>query len=736
MGENTSISFQDEHPDTFGLATEFINKSNRNIFLTGRAGTGKTTFLQHLKKFSPKKMVITAPTGVAAMHAGGTTLHSLFLLPFGMYLADYTFEGHNSSLQVYNRAHLFAHMKYPKAKRQLLREMELLVIDEVSMVRADLLDAVDTVLQSVRRDQRPFGGVQMLFIGDLFQLPPVVKSEESVLLYQHYPSPFFFDAKVLQAHPPLGIRLSKVYRQSDPKFLDLLNQIRHNTLSREGLAALNAHYQPDFIPSSSEAYITLTSHNQRADQINLDGLRALPGEPTKLKAAIQMDFGAGLFPVEEEIQLKVGAQVMFVKNDAGEDRKYYNGKIGTVKQIDVSGGRIWIEVADQKEWIELRRETWKNIRYQYNELQDRMDEEVLGTFSQFPIRLAWAITIHKSQGLTFDRAIIDAGASFAAGQVYVALSRLRRLDGLVLYSKIQPHSIHTDARVLSFESQFMDPQGLPDALIAAQKDYFGHHVRKAFTWDEIADQALKWKQTYSTKQLPEQQDIIDFWQGVVALTQSQHEVAMKFVSQIHRLFRPHQEVDIAYVSERVRKASEWFLPALQNHLLNPLEQHLQKRLLLKKSKSYSRDLQTFQLLLQRKEALLRSCVEMSDDVVAGKMLRTPSPLPVPEPLAKGTPAKGETRSLSLQLFKEGSTIDQIAIRRDLTSGTVLQHLLFYLGQEIRADELMDPVTLEYLLKDLQANPSLSRSQFIQKFAPKYTYAELAIARAVLGLGKA
>lgn len=218
MGENTAISFQDELPDTFGLATEFINKSNRNIFLTGRAGTGKTTFLQHLKKFSPKKMVITAPTGVAAMHAGGTTLHSLFLLPFGMYLADYTFEGHNSSLQVYNRAHLFAHMKYPKAKRQLLREMELLVIDEVSMVRADLLDAVDTVLQSVRRDQRPFGGVQMLFIGDLFQLPPVVKSEESALLYQHYQSPFFFDANVLQAHPPLGIRLSKVYRQSDPKF--------------------------------------------------------------------------------------------------------------------------------------------------------------------------------------------------------------------------------------------------------------------------------------------------------------------------------------------------------------------------------------------------------------------------------------------------------------------------------------------------------------------------------------
>jgi hypothetical protein len=726
-----------EWSESFHLATDFINKSNKNVFLTGRAGTGKTTFLQHLKKNSPKKMVIAAPTGVAAMHAGGTTLHSLFLLPFGTYIADYTFEGHSSELNVYNRPHLYAHMKFPKARRQLLREMELLVIDEVSMVRADLLDAIDTVLQSVRRDQRAFGGVQVLFIGDLFQLPPVVKSSEWNLLHSFYQSPFFFDAHVLQQDPPIGIELTKVYRQSDPVFLDLLYQVRTNTLTEEGLKLLNTHYKPDFIPPKDQAFITLTSHNQKADQINKEGLAALPGKVHRLKAAIQLDFGAGLFPVEEELQLKLGAQVMFVKNDTGEDRRYFNGKIGTVRQIDETNGRILIEIKDQKEWIELKRETWKNIRYQYNQAQDKMDEEVLGTFSQYPIRLAWAITIHKSQGLTFDRAIIDAGASFAAGQVYVALSRLRSLEGLVLYSRILPHSIQTDSRVLAFETRFMDPKLLPDTLIEAQKEYFGHHVRKAFTWDEIADHAVRLKQTYSAKNLPDQQQIVDFWLGIAALTQNQQEVALKFTGQIHRLFRPGQALDIAFVSERVQKASDWFLPALREHLITPLNQHLQARLEKKKAKSYTNELKAFQLLLQRKEAQLVSCLEMSEDVVAGKLLRVPTPLPVAE--VEVTPIKspkGETRRISLDLFKEGLTIDQIALRRDLTNGTVLQHLLSFLGQEILAEDLIDPITLELLLKDLHENSDLSRSEFIQKFAPRYTYDELAIARVVIGIGKA
>jgi len=661
----------------------------------------------------------------------------LFLLPFGTFISDYSFDGHPADVQVYNRSHLFAHVKLSKAKRMLLNAMELLVIDEVSMVRADLLDAIDTLLQSVRRDMRPFGGVQVLFIGDLFQLPPVVKSNEWSLLQAHYPSPFFFDSRVLQANPPLGISLSKVFRQSDPVFLDLLNQVRNNTLSVSGLHLLNAHYQPDFVPPKGDSYITLTSHNQRADQMNREGLAALPGVLHKLSAAVQLDFSSSMFPVDEEIQLKIGAQVMFVRNDTGEERRYFNGKIGIIKHIDAKGSHIMIQVPDQVALIELRRETWKNIRYQYNAQQDRMDEEVLGTFSQFPIRLAWAITIHKSQGLTFDRAIIDAGASFAAGQVYVALSRLRSLEGLVLYSKIQSHSIQTDPRVLQFEAQHHPSEELPQALMDAQKEYFGHHVRKAFTWHEITDMAISLQHEFSSKNLPEQNQIIDFWRGVVPMCQSQLEVAMKFVKQIHGLFQAGKELEIQFVTERVQKAAEWFLPSLRMHLLVPIDEHIKLRKEKKKAKTYLKQLELFQLLLQRKEAQLVACVEMSEDVVEGKLLRTPSPLEsapnLPEVVSI---AKGETKRISLNLFKDGLSISQITMRRDLTSATVLQHLLFFLGNEIKPENLMDAQKLEQLLIDLKANVALSRNQFIQKFNPAYTYDELAIGRAVLSLGKA
>ena len=426
----------DTQNDIFAKAVAFVNQTQQPIFLTGKAGTGKTTFLKFIRENSYKKMAITAPTGVAAMNAGGTTLHALFWLPFGVFIEDYPLQWGESDQFIYNKHRLFSTIKLTKNRRAILQELELLVIDEVSMVRADTLDAIDVILKSVRRDMRPFGGVQVLFIGDLYQLPPVVQDREWQVLRDYYSSVFFFDAKVFKQQPPVLIELQKIYRQQDSAFINILNKIRNNETTNSDLDELNTHYKPDFIAPEGEQYITLTSHNRLADQINQEKLESLETKLHQIKSIIKDEFQNGLFPAEETLSLRVGAQVMFIKNDVGDERRYFNGKIGTVKDIQVEKHKIIVSFPNGEEDVEVKRETWENIRYSYNKGDDKIEEEVLGTFSQFPLRLAWAITIHKSQGLTFEKAIIDAGTSFAAGQVYVALSRLTGLEGLVLRSRV------------------------------------------------------------------------------------------------------------------------------------------------------------------------------------------------------------------------------------------------------------------------------------------------------------
>src|SRR5690606_23567439 len=335
-------------------------------------------------------------------------------------------------------------------RRSLIQELELLVIDEVSMLRADMLDAIDAILKSVRRDMRPFGGLQMLFIGDLYQLPPVVKQAELLLMKDHYASPFFFNAITMNDVHLIQIELKIIFRQSDSIFINLLNNIRNNCCSYEQMTLLNCHFKPDFVSTGQDAFITLCSHNAQADSINQKKLKELSGRAVALEALVKGDYSESTYPTENILQLKEGAQVMFIKNDKGIDKRYYNGKIGFVRKISPDKKEVSVGFTDGSEDVKVLKEEWKNVKYNYNKTEDKINEETLGTFSQFPLRLAWAVTIHKSQGLTFDRAIIDAGSAFAPGQVYVALSRIRSLQGLVLKSRINLSNIFTNRDVVAY----------------------------------------------------------------------------------------------------------------------------------------------------------------------------------------------------------------------------------------------------------------------------------------------
>lgn len=441
----------------FRIAEDMVCNSNENIFLTGKAGTGKTTFLRHIKNTGMKNLAIVAPTGVAAINAGGSTIHSFFQLPFGPFN--------------YNETKLFfSRLKINNERRQVFRQLELLIIDEISMVRADLLDAIDVTLRHFRfRPLEPFGGVQVLMIGDMYQLSPVARREEWELIAGNYLGHYFFDSRVMQQYPPVQIAFDKIYRQQDQKFVDLLNQVRNNNLDEYGLDILQSLYRPSFKPSDKDDHIILTTHNQTADKINYERLANLSSPQLTFKATIEGDFGEKNYPVEKDLLLKAGARVMFIKNDVEKDKRYFNGKIGTI--VKLSSNEIIVKCNNDDYEITVPRETWKNIRYTINKTSQQLEEDVLGTFSQYPLRLAWAVTIHKSQGLTFDRVVIDAGAAFAPGQVYVALSRCTNLEGVVLLSQIPKNRLANDYRVVQFSANQLAHDRLEELLQTARRNY-------------------------------------------------------------------------------------------------------------------------------------------------------------------------------------------------------------------------------------------------------------------------
>ncbi len=471
-------------PDTdnheFQDALNLVKYTRQSLFLTGKAGTGKSTFLRYVTDNVKKKYVVLAPTGIAAINAGGSTLHSFFKLPFHPLLPD----DPNLSLQK-GRIHEF--FKYTKPHRKLLEQLELIIIDEISMVRADIIDTVDRILRVYSRNLRePFGGKQLLLVGDAFQLEPVVKGDEREILARFYPNPYFFSARVFGQIDLVSIELKKVYRQSDPTFISVLDHIRGGTVGAADLQLLNTRYGVAISPTADrerDLYITLATRRDNVDYINERHLAELPGEPEIFRGEIRGDFPESSLPTQLELVLKPGAQIIFIKNDY--ERRWVNGTIGTVNGFDMDGSTLYITTDDGRE-CDVKRESWRNIRYIYNEEKKLVEEEELGTFTQFPVRLAWAITVHKSQGLTFSRAVIDfTGGVFAGGQTYVALSRCTSLEGIRLKKPVSRADVFVRPEITEFANRFNDRQTIDRALKQAQADMLYAAASKAFDRGEF-----------------------------------------------------------------------------------------------------------------------------------------------------------------------------------------------------------------------------------------------------------
>ncbi len=525
------------------LAGEFLRNTFCNIFLTGKAGTGKTTFLHNLRKQSDKRMIVTAPTGVAAINAGGVTLHSFFQLPFGPFIP-----GSESS----------AKYRYSREKINIIKSLDLLVIDEISMVRADLLDGVDSVLRRYRRSNLPFGGVQLLMIGDLHQLPPVVKEGEWRLLQSYYQSPYFFSCTALQKTELLVIELLKIYRQADNTFIQILNNVRENRLDTPTMEALNDRHIPDPSPDDHEGYITLCTHNSRADAINRARLGDLGQKQHTFAAEIEGEFPEHTFPTAEALTLKTGAQVMFVKNDISPDKRFFNGKIGAITRI--SGKDIWIKCPEDNAEIKVEPVTWENIEYNLNQETMEISENRIGAFVQYPLKLAWAITIHKSQGLTFDKVIIDAQAAFAHGQVYVALSRCRTLEGMVLSTQISTKGVKTDAAVLRFDDEAQ--QGSPPSarLASAKNEYQQRLLLECFDFQRLHNLLGRFVSIVSgNRELIQLSGAGDIQQLRKSTFEEICTVGTNFSNQLRGLFSESVlPTDDPAVIERITKASTYF----------------------------------------------------------------------------------------------------------------------------------------------------------------------------------
>lgn len=531
------------------LANDFVQYTGSHIFLTGKAGTGKTTFLHNLQKESAKRMIITAPTGVAAINAGGVTLHSFFQLPFGPFVPGSEGYDRNSQRQ----------FRFSKEKRQIIQSLDLLVIDEISMVRADLLDAVDATLRRFRRNEQPFGGVQLLMIGDLHQLSPVAKPAEWKHLQQYYKSVYFFSSKALAATKLLTIELKHIYRQSDEKFIALLNKVRTNRLDTESLLALNERHIEDFRSEEDEGYITLTTHNRSAEELNVTCLDDLEGKKYSFHATIKGDFPEHIFPTQARLVLKEGAQVMFMRNDLSPDKLYYNGKIGTITRI--IGKTIFVQCPGDREEIEVDPVQWENIKYIINDENKEIEENIVGKFEQYPLKLAWAITIHKSQGLTFERAIIDAEAAFAHGQVYVALSRCKTLEGMVLRTPISKNGVDTDEAVLDFDARNLNDTPSEGLLLQAKIMYQQQLLLECFDFTLLRKRLgfllYLLRQSASILQLSKAENI----ENVELLARETiFDVSENFKNQLRSVFAQSDSVpeDDAHVLERASKASGWF----------------------------------------------------------------------------------------------------------------------------------------------------------------------------------
>lgn len=595
---------------------QFINQTNRSVFLTGKAGTGKTTLLKEIIQTTHKNCVVVAPTGIAALNAGGVTIHSMFQLPFGGFLPDNSVAQFNENSKFESRATLRRHFRMSGVKKAVIRNMELLIVDEVSMLRSDLLDAMDFMLQSVRKRNQPFGGVQVLFIGDLLQLPPVIRDDEWRVLRNYYSGKFFFHAHVVQQNPPLYIELSKIFRQTDDRFISVLNNLRNNTITQNDISILNEFVKPNFDLKANKGYITLTTHNAKADTINQKSLQDLEGNSRFYKAEVTDDFPDKIYPIEEKLELKVGAQVMFIKNDLSFEKKFFNGKMGIIQSL--SEREIWVHFPDENKLIEVEKYEWQNIRYTVNENTKEIEEEVLGTFVHYPIKLAWAITVHKSQGLTFDKAALDVSQVFLPGQAYVALSRLRSLNGLILLSPLQMNGISNDQDVMNYSENKASTEFLENTLQKDTKDFILNFLISSFDWTDLSQEWRNHRFTYNEKSEISEKSKHAIWAKKCADEMEKLiDPSQKFILQLRKLFS--ENPDLQFVNERIQAAFNYFLLPMDN-LVYEILFKLEEVKRIKKVKAYYDELLVLEELQIKAVLRLMKAKLMIEILVKGETI--------------------------------------------------------------------------------------------------------------------
>lgn len=727
-----------EKNEELDMAWQLVENTGANVFLTGKAGTGKTTFLRELRRQSPKRMVVLAPTGIAAINAGGSTIHSFFQLPLSPYVPGASFGAKEKR-----------RYQFGKVKRNILRTLDLLVIDEISMVRADLLDAVDSVMRRYRRHDRPFGGVQLLLIGDLQQLAPVVKDDEWEMMKQYYDTPYFFSSKALAMAPCQTIELQKVYRQQDSRFLALLNKIRENRADESTLAELNRRCVPGFVPPPDSDYIRLTTHNYQAQAVNDRELALLPGQAVTYRATVEGTFPENSFPADERLTIKEGAQVMFIKN--APDHSYYNGMIGTV--VCAEDDCLRVRSRDSGEVIELEPAEWENTRYTLDESTKEITEAVEGVFRQYPLRLAWAITIHKSQGLTFEHAIIDASRSFAHGQTYVALSRCKSLEGLVLDAPLSREAVISDATVDTFISCAEANRPTPQTLNALQREYVAQTLDELFGFGALAQAVEQMTRTLSEH----------FYNRCHALlteyTRAQQSVAVmagvaeKFGAQYRAILAKEPSAGSSLLQERVHKAAAYFAGQLK-----PLAALLAKTRVETGNKTVRKQFDdrraTLADELSLKSRLLdyegradtefttndylrrKAAIVLGDEPAetATKTARTKGAAATKGKAGTKAP-KLSTREVSHAMFTAGMTVEQIAAERHLTTDTVFGHLAQYVTEDrLPIDQLVTQEHIDTIRNYARMHPDNTRTADIREaLGDEISYKEIMLVKRIYGI---
>ncbi len=744
----------------------FINQTHRSVFLTGKAGTGKTTLLREIIQTTHKNTVVVAPTGIAALNAGGVTIHSMFQLPFGGFIPDNSAPHFSDSMKFETKSTLVRHFRMSGLKKSVIRNMELLIIDEVSMLRADLLDAIDFMMQSVRKKKTSFGGVQVLFIGDLLQLPPVIRDEEWSTLKKYYKGKFFFHSHVVQQNPPLYIELSKIFRQTDDVFISILNNLRNNQISQEDIKNLNEYVQPNFDLKANKGYITLTTHNAKADTMNAQALQDLEGKLETFKPDIVDDFPEKIFPIEQNLQLKVGAQVMFVKNDLSLEKRYFNGKMGFIKSL--SKDEILVHFPDENLTIEVEKYEWQNIRYKVNEMTKEIDEEVLGTFVHYPIKLAWAITVHKSQGLTFEKAALDVSQVFLPGQAYVALSRLRSLKGLILLSPLRMNGISNDQDVMDYSLNKATEEALAVSLQQETKNFIRNYLKATFDWNDLAQEWRNHQFSYNEKSEVSEKSKHAIW----AKKQSESigellEPSRKFLSQLDKLFAS-ESFDINHISDRIHAAFNYFFIPMDNAVYDILWK-LEEVKRVKKVKAYYEELLVLEELQIKAVLQLMKAKLLVNTVVSGATISKENLISeeiklyrinkineiqvkfkelnitlveddfdanryASKKTSKTKEPKKSTVQETFELWQQKNSIKEIAGIRKLTPQTIYGHFAKLIeAEQVQLSEVLPEDKIEALSKVFKGFKGESLAELMEKHGDKFTWNEMRMYKA--GIGK-